>query len=180
MDKRFAKVIIEEKEIKNRIEILAKEISKDYKGKCPIFICVLKGAIYFITDLTKLLSIDCQIDFLDISSYGAGRRSSGVVQIKKDLSNQIENRQVIIVEDIFDTGLTMDYICKFLANRNPKSIKICTLIDRPHKRNKNVLLKADYVGFTLTKSDFLVGYGLDDVEILRNIPYIGVLKKDTI
>ena len=178
MDERFSKIILNEEEIQERVAELADEISVAYKGKCPVFVCVLKGAVYFITDLTKRLSIDCRVDFMDLSSYGADRNSSGVVQIRKDLSDRIEDRDVVVVEDIFDTGLTMNYLVGYLKNRKPRSIKICTLLDRPHKRDAQVKLKADFVGFTLTKSDFLVGYGLDDDQIMRNLPYIGVLKKD--
>ncbi len=178
MDERFSKIILSEEEIQQRVNELAAEVSVYYKGKCPIFVCVLKGAVYFITDLTKKLTIDCRVDFMDVSSYGADRSSSGVVQIRKDLSDRIEDRDVVVVEDIFDTGLTMNYLVGYLENRKPRSIKICTLLDRPHKRDPQVKLKADFVGFTLTKSDFLVGYGLDDDQIMRNLPYIGVLKKD--
>ncbi len=178
MDERFSKIILNEDEIQQRVGQLAAELSAYYKGKSPVFICVLKGAVYFITDLTKKLTIDCRVDFMDVSSYGADRSSSGVVQIRKDLSDTIENKDVVVVEDIFDTGLTMNYLVGYLGNRKPASIKICTLLDRPHKRDPQVKLKADFVGFTLTKSDFLVGYGLDDDQIMRNLPYIGVLKKD--
>ncbi len=157
---------------------MAEEISVAYQGRCPVFVCVLKGAVFFITDLTKKLKVDCRVDFMDVSSYGADRSTSGVVQIRKDLSDRIEDRDVVLVEDIFDTGLTMSYLVGYLENRKPRSIKICTLLDRPHKRDAQVKLKADFVGFTLTKSDFLVGYGLDDDQIMRNLPYIGVLKKD--
>ncbi len=180
VDERFSKIILSEEEIQARIAELAKELSACYKGKCPVFVCVLKGAVFFITDLTKKLTIDCRVDFMDVSSYGADRSSSGVVQIRKDLSDRIEDRDVIVVEDILDTGLTLNYLIGYLVNRKPRSIKICTLLDRPHKRDANIDLKADFVGFTLTKSDFLVGYGLDDDQIMRNLPYIGVLKKDDV
>lgn len=178
MDSRFSKIILSEEEIQDRIKGLASEISEFYRGTCPIFVCVLKGAVFFLTDLTKKLTIDCEVDFMDVSSYGSSRSSSGVVQISKDLNGQIEDRDVVIVEDIFDTGLTLNYLVGHLRNKNPRSIKICTLLDRPHKRDEKVKLQADFVGFTLNKSDFLVGYGLDDSQIMRNLPFIGVLKKD--
>ena len=178
MDKRFAKVAIEQAKIKKRIKELAKQISNDYKGKIPIFICVLKGGIYFLTELTQNLSIDCELDFMAVSSYGKGRKSSGIVQIKMDLASKIEGRDVVIVEDIFDSGLTLAYLHNYISMRSPKSLEICTLIDRAHKRDDTVDLTAKYVGFPFHKSDFLVGFGLDDNNILRNIPFIGVLKKD--
>lgn len=178
MDKRFAEIAISELEIQTRIKELAEEISKDYKGKIPVILCVLKGGVYFLTDLTKKLKIDCEIEFMVLSSYGKQRESKGIVEIKKDLSIDMKGRDVIIVEDIFDSGLTLKYLYSYIKIRKPKSLEICTLIDRPHKRNSNVNLKAKYIGFLFSKSDFLVGFGLDDNEILRNTPYIGVLKKD--
>ena len=178
MDDRFSKIILSEEEIQGRVKGLAEEISEYYRGACPVLVCVLKGAVFFLTDLSKNLTVDCEVDFMDVSSYGSGRSSSGVVKISKDLDEQIEGRDVLIVEDIFDTGLTLNYLVGYLSNKGPRSIKVCTLLDRPHKRDADVELKADFVGFTLTKSDFLVGYGLDDNQIMRNLPFIGVLKKD--
>ena len=165
--------LIEEERIKKRVLELALEIEKDYKGKKPLFIGILKGAFIFLADLVRFIDMDLEIDFLAVSSYGKFTESTGEVEILKDIRIPIKDRHVIIVEDIVDTGLTLKYIKDLLLSRGPKSLKICALLDK--KERRKVDIDADYVGFTVPDR-FLVGYGLDMAEKYRNLPYIKELR----
>ncbi|HOA79751.1 MAG TPA: hypoxanthine phosphoribosyltransferase [Defluviitaleaceae bacterium] len=168
-------ILISEEEIKKRVKELAKEITKDYKGKDLCLICVLKGAIMFMVDLAKEIDLLLEMDFMAVSSYGNEKTSSGVVKIIKDLDEPIEGKHVLIVEDIIDSGRTLSYLVKILKDRKPASIRICTLLDKPEKRLTDV--KVDYVGFTI-EDKFVLGYGLDYMQKYRNIPYIAVMKDE--
>ena len=140
-------------------------------------VCILKGAVMFYTDLLRNIPIPLQMDFMAVSSYGNKTKSSGEVEIRKDLSTSIENKHVIIVEDIVDSGFTLSYLTRMLASRGAASIKLCTLLDKPSRRAEGITLKSDYSGFEVG-DEFVVGYGLDYAELYRNLPYIGVLKPE--
>lgn len=168
-------ILISEEEIKKRVKELAKEITKNYKGKDLCLICVLKGAIMFMVDLAKEIDLLLEMDFMAVSSYGNEKTSSGVVKIIKDLDEPIEGKHVLIVEDIIDSGRTLSYLVKILKDRKPASIRICTLLDKPEKRLTDV--KVDYVGFTI-EDKFVLGHGLDYMQKYRNIPYIAVMKDE--
>ena len=162
-------------EIEEKVSALGEQISKDFEGKNPLFVGVLKGCFVFMADLMRHVSIPCSMDFMAVSSYGNGTSTTGAVKINKDLSQDIENRDVIIVEDILDSGITLSYLTKYLQNRKPSSICIATLLDKPARRRADV--QAKYVGFTVPDA-FVVGYGLDYAEKYRNLPFIGVLKPE--
>ena len=166
-------VMITEEEISKRILEVADRINKDYEGRELILICVLKGGVMFMCDLAKRLNLDVRLDFMSVSSYGAETKSSGVVKIIKDLDNSIEGRDVLIVEDIIDSGNTLVYLLDILEKRGPKSIKLCTLLDKPSRREKDVVV--DYVCFEI-EDKFVLGYGLDYDQRYRNLPYIGVME----
>ncbi len=168
-------ILITEEEIRTRIAELGKELAKDYEGKTPIFIGVLKGAVTFFADMARATPIPCEYDFMAVSSYGAATISSGNIKLVKDIGADIKGRHVVILEDILDTGNTLAYVTQHLLDRGPASLKICTLLDKPSRRQANIT--ADYVGFTIANK-FVVGYGLDYNEIYRNLPYIGVLKPE--
>lgn len=165
-------VLISESAIKKRIQELADDISKDYAGKEVVLICVLKGAVMFMVDLSKELKIPVAFDFMDVSSYNGGTKSSGIVKIVKDLNESIEGKNVLLVEDIIDSGRTLSYLVKVLKERKPASLKICTLLDKPERRIADV--EVSYIGFNIP-DEFAVGYGLDYNEKYRNLPYIGKL-----
>ncbi len=165
--------LIEKEKIEQRIKEMAKEIEQDYKGKNPLFIGILKGAFIFMADLVRALNIDLEIDFLAVSSYGKFTETTGEVEILKDLQLPVRGRHVIVVEDIVDTGLTLNYIKEMLLSRGPESLKICALLDK--KERRRVEIDADYVGFEVPDR-FLVGYGLDVAEKYRNLPYIKEIK----
>ncbi|TVX85167.1 hypoxanthine phosphoribosyltransferase [Paenibacillus agilis] len=167
------KVVISEEEIQARVNELGAQLTRDYEGKKPLVICVLKGAFIFMADLVKRIEVPMEMDFMAVSSYGASTESSGVVRILKDLDVSVEDRDVLIVEDIIDTGLTLSYLINILEGRKAASIKVVTLFDKPARRSAN--MEADYKGFVLP-DEFIVGYGLDYAEEYRNLPYIGVLK----
>jgi len=169
------KILLDKKTIQKRINEIGKQISIDYKNSNPILICILRGAVVFLSDLMRSIEIPVKTDFMSISSYGNSTQSSGVVKIRKDIDMDIYNHPVIIIEDIVDTGLTLDYIFKYLQKHNPESVKICTLLDKPEAHK--VDLKLDYVGFEI-ENEFVVGYGLDFAEKYRNLPYVGILKKE--
>jgi hypoxanthine phosphoribosyltransferase len=174
LEKDIAKILITREQLQERIAELGAEISRDYGGEDLLLVCVLKGGVLFLGDLMRAIRIPHAIDFMAISSYGGMRtESSGVVRIILDLNANIENRNVLIVEDIIDTGRTLTYITELLKTRNPTSLKICTLLNKPSRREVNVRL--DYIGFDIP-NEFVVGYGLDYDEIYRNLPFIGVLK----
>lgn len=168
-------VLFTEEEIRAKIAELGQIISKDYAGKHPFILGILKGCFIFMADLCRELALPCDIDFMAVSSYGSGTSSTGAVKITKDLSRDIEGRHVLIVEDVLDSGNTLFYMKNYLAGRNPASIKLCTLLDKPARRESPV--EADYVGFVCPDS-FVVGFGLDYAERYRNLPYIGVLKPE--
>lgn len=167
------RVLISEEELRARVQALGKEISADYAGKEPILISVLRGSYIFMADLTRAIDCYCTVDFMAVSSYGSGTVSSGQVNIIKDLSDSIEGKDVIVVEDILDSGNTLHYLFQLLDARHPASIRLATLLDKPSRRTKPI--QANYVGFTVPDA-FVVGYGLDYDERYRNLPYIGVLK----
>ena len=168
-------VMITEAQIREKVTEFAKTLSEEYAGKDPIFVGVLKGVVMFFADVVKEISIPCQIDFMWISSYVG--TESGAMQVKKDVSADIEGRHVVILEDIFDTGNSLEFTYKHLLSKKPASLKICTLLDKPERRNPTVTVKPDYVGFTIP-NEFVVGYGLDYQEHYRNLPYVGVLKPE--
>lgn len=166
------RVLISEEELQKRIRELAEKISQDYAGEDIFLLCILKGGLMFLADLSKHITVPVTMDFIGISSYGNATTSSGVVRIVKDLEESIEGKHVLIVEDIIDSGLTLSYLINSLSIRKPASIKICTLLDK--QVNRKVDIAVDYVGFTVP-NEFLVGYGLDFQEYYRNIPYIFIL-----
>ena len=165
--------LVSEKAVDERIVELGKQISKDYEGKQVHLICVLKGGVFFMCELAKRISVPVSMDFMSVSSYGDDTKSSGVVKIVKDLDEAIEGKDVLIVEDIIDSGRTLYYLIDILKKRTPKSVHLCTLLDKPERRVKDV--KVDYVGFNIP-DEFVVGYGLDYAQKYRNLPFIGVVE----
>ncbi len=172
-EKDILEVLQTQEALKARVAALGAEITRDYAGKTPVIISVLRGSYIFMADLTRSIDLPCTVDFMSVSSYGGGTSSSGQVKIIKDLSESIEGRDLIIVEDILDSGNTLYYLRDVLMARKPASVKICTLLDKPERREKPI--QADYVGFEIPNA-FVVGYGLDYAEAYRNLPYIGILK----
>ena len=169
-------ILFTEQQLKQRVAELGAAISRDYAGREPVLlVSVLRGSYIFMADLSRAIDILVQIDFMSVSSYGKGTSTSGQVEIKKDLSDSIEGVHVIVVEDILDSGNTLSYLLHVLSARHPASISLCTLLDKPERREKPIT--ADYVGFTVPNA-FIVGYGLDYAEKYRNLPYIGVLKPE--
>ena len=166
-------VLVSEKEVDERIELLGKQISKDYEGRQVHLICILKGGAFFMCELAKRITVPVSIDYMSVSSYGNRTSSSGVVRIAKDLDESIEGKDVLIVEDIIDSGRTLYYLMETLRQRHPKSLHLCMLLDKPERREKDV--KVDYVGFEIP-DEFVVGYGLDYAQKYRNLPYIGVVE----
>lgn len=173
MHKDVEKILYTQEELSRRVKELGEQITADYAGRRPMLISVLRGSYIFMADLTRAIDLDVTVDFMAVSSYGAGTVSSGQVEIKKDLSDSIEGRDLIIVEDILDSGNTLYYLMDVLRARRPASIRICALMDKPERRTKPIT--ADYAGFTIPDA-FIVGYGLDYAERYRNLPYVGVLK----
>lgn len=176
MEKNIGKVLLTEEQIQAKVAELGEILTKEYEGKDPIVVGVLKGVVVFYSDMIRQIKTHCQMDFMWISSY-AGTESTGKMAVKKDISNDIKGRHVLILEDIFDTGNSLDFTYKHLMSKEPASLKICTFLDKPERRNPEVTLKPDYVGFTIP-NEFVVGYGLDFDEHYRNLPYIGVLKPE--
>ena len=167
------RVLISEENVDKRICEIGERISKDYEGKQVHLICVLKGGAFFMCELAKRISVPVSMDFMSVSSYGADTKSSGVVKIVKDLDEPLEGKDVLIVEDIIDSGRTLYYLIDILQKRRPESIRLCTLLDKPDRRVKEV--NVDYVGFNIP-DEFVVGYGLDYDQRYRNLPYIGVIE----
>lgn len=168
------KVLIDEEKLNKRIKEVAEEISKDYKNEEIVLICILKGAAYFAIDLSKRITDSVVIlDFMKASSYGNGMETTGNVELKIDLSTNIENKNVIIVEDIIDSGYTLNYLYDYLKNKNPKTLKICVLLDKKERRKKEI--KVDYTAFEI-ENKFIVGYGLDYEDKYRNLPYVGYVE----
>lgn len=167
------RVLLSEEEVDKKIEEIGARISKDYQGKAVHMICILKGGIFFTCELAKRISVPVSMDFMSMSSYGADTKSSGVVKIIKDLDEPLDGKDVLIVEDIIDSGRTLSYLIEIFKKRNPKSVRLCTLLDKPERRVTDV--KVDYVGFNIPDK-FVVGYGLDYNQKYRNLPYIGVVE----
>ncbi len=177
MEKDIKEVLLSEEQIQAKVAEMAEVLSKEYADKDPVFVGVLKGVVIFFADMVRKINIPCEIDFMCISSYG-GTSSTGNVVVKKDLSVDIKGRHVVILEDIYDTGNSLDFTYKYLMSKEPASLKICTLLDKPERRKPGITLVPDYIGFTIP-NEFVVGYGLDFNEHYRNLPYIGILKPET-
>jgi hypoxanthine phosphoribosyltransferase len=172
-----SKVLIEEDAVAARVAELGADVSTDYAGKDLLLIGVLKGAVFFMADLMRALTIPCEVDFMAISSYGASTDSSGVVRILKDLDINIDGRNVLVVEDIIDSGLTLSYLMRMLESRNPASLEVCALLTKPDRREIDVRVR--YTGFEIP-NEFVIGYGLDFGERYRNLPYVAVLDPDAV
>lgn len=175
MQNDILKILITEEEIKTKVKEMGKQISKDYAQKNLMLISVLKGAVVFLADLMREITIHTEVDFMAVSSYGKSTKTSGIVRIIKDLDINLEGYDVLIVEDILDSGTTLSYLTKVLKTRNPMSLKIATLLNKPERRVQNI--QPDYCGFNIP-DEFVIGYGLDYAGKYRNLPYIGVLKKE--
>lgn len=173
----FEKVLFTEDEIQSKVSELGETITTDYRGRKPLLIGVLRGCVIFISDLMRRLKVPIELDFLAVGSYGKSSTTSGVVRVLKDLNEDIEDRHVLLVEDIVDSGLTLNYLLGYLKARNPASLSTCVLLDKPYRREVEV--KADYVGFEVPDK-FLVGYGLDYAQKWRHLPYIATLKEEAI
>ncbi len=167
------RVLLTEKEVDDRIQAIGDQINKDYAGKQVHLICVLKGGSFFLCELAKRITVPVSLDFMYVSSYGNSTQSSGVIKIVKDLDDPITDKDVLVVEDIVDSGRTLSYLLEMLRERNPKSLRLCTLLDKPERRVVEV--KVDYTGFQIP-DEFVVGYGLDYDQRYRNLPYIGVIE----
>jgi hypoxanthine phosphoribosyltransferase len=175
LEKAVGEVLIDEDALQARIRELGADVSSDYAGKELLLVGVLKGAVFFMADLMRSITVPCEIDFMAISSYGASTDSSGVVRILKDLDINIEDRHVLVVEDIIDSGLTLSYLMRNLESREPSSLEVCALMTKPARREIEVDVR--YVGFEIPNR-FVIGYGLDFAERYRNLPYVGVLHDD--
>lgn len=169
---KVTEVMISEEQLAKKVSELAKQIEKDFQGEELLVVGILKGASVFVADLIRKINLDVNIDFMSVSSYGNSTESSGTVKILKDLDVNIEGKNVLIVEDIIDSGLTLSNLVAALETRNPKSLKLCTLLDKPQRRKANIFV--DYVGFVI-EDKFIVGYGIDYAEKYRNLPYIGIV-----
>ena len=172
MNKSISKVLVSEEQLRARIAEMGAQLSEDYEGKNVILVCILKGAVHFFSDLSRAMTCHMEMDFMSISSYGNGRKTSGIVRIAKDMDTDITGRHVLIVEDIMDSGLTLSYMTRLLATRQPASLRVCCLLDKPERRE--CAITPDYCGFTIPNK-FVVGYGLDYKGYYRNLPYVGVL-----
>ena len=172
-DARVGDILVQPDELAHRVRELAGEISRDYEGRDLLLIGVLKGAVFFLSDLMRHLEVDCEVDFMAVSSYGSSTDSSGIVRILKDLDAPIEDRHVLIVEDIVDSGLTLSYLFRMLRARNPATLEVCALLTKPERREVDLPIR--YVGFEIPNR-FAIGYGLDHAERFRNLPYVAVLE----
>ena len=175
MDRDIEKILLTEEQIQNKIKELGGILTKEYEGKNPVIVGVLKGVVVFYADMIRQIKTPCQLDFMWISSY-SGTQSSGML-VRQDVTADIKGRHVLILEDIFDTGNSLDFTVKHLMRKEPASLKICTLLDKPERRKSGITLQADYTGFTIP-NEFVVGYGLDYNEKYRNLPYVGILKPE--
>ena len=175
LDENIQEVLVSEKQLKKRIKEMAEEITRDYAGKAPLMVGILRGSVIFMADLVRQIDLPITMDFMVVSSYGAGTVSSGLVNIKKDLEEDIEGKDVIIVEDILDTGNTLVKLTAELLRREPASLKLCVMLDKPSRRTTPI--KADYVGFSIPDA-YVVGFGLDFDQGYRQLPYVGVLKPE--
>ena len=177
MERDIEKILITEEEIRAKIRELGEILTEEYKDKNPIIVGVLKGVVVFYADMIRQIKAPCQMDFMWISSYAGTDSTGGGMIVRRDVSQDIKGRHVLILEDIFDTGNSLDFTYKHLLSKEPASLKICTLLDKPERRKPGITLQADYVGFTVP-NEFVVGYGLDFNERYRNLPYVGVLKPE--
>lgn len=175
MNKDIEKILLSEEELSTKIKKMGKKISEDYKGKELILVGVLKGSVPFMAELMKRIDIPCKMDFMAVSSYGNSTESSGVVRILKDLDFEVENKDILIIEDIIDSGITLKYLVKYLKAKNPNSVEIACMLNKPERRKVEIDVK--YLGYDIP-NEFLVGYGLDYAERYRNLPYIGILKEE--
>lgn len=169
------RVLLTEEEVDKRIQEIGEQITRDYQGRQVHLVCVLKGGSFFMCELAKRITVPVSLDFMSVSSYGSDTKSSGVVKIVKDLDESLKDKDVIVVEDIVDSGRTLSYLLEMLRDRGPKSLRLCTLLDKPERRVTDV--KVDYTGFEIP-DEFVVGYGLDYDQRYRNLPYIGVVEFD--
>ena len=176
MENCIEKVLLTENQIQARIRELGEELSREYADKDPVFVGVLKGVVVFYADMVRRITVPCQFDFMWISSY-SGTESTCKMEVKRDISADIKGRHVVILEDIFDTGNSLQYTYEHLLKKEPASLKICTLLDKPERRREGITVKADYTGFVIP-NEFVVGYGLEFNEHYRNLPYVGVLKPE--
>src|SRR3954470_4588142 len=177
LERAVGEVLIDEETLASRVAELGAEVSADYEGRDLLLIGVLKGAVFFMADLMRRLAVPCEVDFMAISSYGASTDSSGIVRILKDLDINIEGRDVLVVEDIIDSGLTLSYLMRMLGSRNPASLEVCALLTKPERREIDVRVR--YTGFEIP-NEFVIGYGLDFGERYRNLPYVAVLDPDAV
>lgn len=176
MDKDMQQVLITEEQIQSRIRELGEVLTREYAGKNPVIVGVLKGVVIFYADMVRQIKVPCQMDFMWLSSY-QGTSSTGEMIVKRDVGVDIRGRHVLILEDIYDTGSSLDFTYRHLMSKGPASLKICTLLDKPERRKPGITLRPDYVGFTVPNA-FVVGYGLDYNEQYRNLPYVGILKSE--
>ena len=176
-DEHIGEILVQADELQHRIKEMAAEVSRDYKGRDLLLIGVLKGAVFFLADLMRHLDVPCEVDFMAVSSYGSSTDSSGVVRILKDLDAPIDGRDVLVVEDIVDSGLTLSYLLRNLQARKPRSLSVCALLTKPERRENDV--ECRYIGFEIPNR-FVIGYGLDFAERYRNLPYVAVLHPDLI
>mgnify|MGYP002556400055 CR=1 FL=1 len=177
MEQDMQEILFTPEALAQRVKELADQITQDYAGKSPLIVGTLRGSFVFMADLERQINLPLTVDFLSASSYGSGTESSGQVKLKLDLADDISGRDVLIIEDIVDSGFTLTYLTRLLNTRGAKSIKLCTLLDKPSRRAPGITLRADYSGFAVG-NEFVVGYGLDYAELYRNLPYIGVLKPE--
>lgn len=176
MEQDIQKILITEEQIQRRIAEMGQELTREYADKFPVIVGVLKGVVVFFADMVRQIKVPCQMDFLWISSY-QGTDSTGQMVVKRDVGVNVKGRHVLILEDIYDTGNSLDFTVRHLLEKQPASLKICTLLDKPERRKPGITLKPDYVGFTVP-NEFVVGYGLDYNEEYRNLPYVGILKPE--
>ena len=177
MEEIFQEILLSEEQIQSRIRELGSILTEEYRDKKPVVVGVLKGVVLFYADMIRQIKVPCEMEFMWLSSYEGGTDTTGRIQVKKDIGVDIRDRHVLILEDIYDTGNTLSFLYDHLMAKQPASLKICTLLDKPSRRKPGVTLEADYVGFTIPNA-FAVGYGLDYDELYRNIPYIGVMKPE--
>ena len=176
MEKDIQRILLSEEAIRRRVEEMGKLLTEEYAGKDPVVVGVLKGVVVFYSDMIRQIKVPCQMDFMWLSSY-SGTNSTGELIVRRDVSVDIKDRHVLILEDIYDTGTSLDFTYRHLMAKGPASLKICTLLDKPERRKPGITLKPDYVGFTIP-NEFVVGYGLDYNEHFRNLPYVGVRKPE--
>ena len=176
METNIQRILLSEEAIQNKVKELGKLLTEEYAGKDPVVVGVLKGVVVFYADMIRQIRVPCQMDFMWLSSY-SGTNSTGEMIVRRDVSVAIRDRNVLILEDIYDTGSSLDFTYRHLMAKGPAAIKICTLLDKPERRKPGITLKPDYVGFTIP-NEFVVGYGLDYNEHYRNLPYVGVLKPE--